>query len=109
MAINNLANCPTWIGDLLLMLDSLIEGGHKGAFHCIGTEPKSRYQYATAVAKAFGLDASLIKPFDLDFSVDIRPPMVRLSGEWTYHKLGVFPKDLEENLLFCASYLTNNS
>lgn len=108
LAIDNLVNCPTWIGDLLQMLDEIIEERHQGIFHCIGPEAVSRYEYACEIARAFSLDSSKIKPFQLDFSIDIRPPVVRLNGINTYQKLQVYPKKLEINLEKGFDYLPNN-
>lgn len=102
-AMDNLVNCPTWIGDLLAMLGQIIEQSHYGVFHCVGPEPLSRFEYAQQVAKAFGLEHTLIKSWHLDFSKDPRPPVVRLDGSRTYTQLNVFPKILSENLIGLTS------
>ncbi len=102
-AFANLVNCPTWISDLFNMLKLIIAEGHRGIFHCIGTEPVSRYDYAMAIAEALTIDPSLIRPLQLDFSRDVRPPVVRLDGSNTYKKLQYFPKTLKHNLLLCTS------
>jgi dTDP-4-dehydrorhamnose reductase len=104
IAFANLVNCPTWIGDLLPMLNKIINNGSKGIFHCVGPEALSRYQYACEIAKAFYLDISYIKPVNLNFSTDIRPPVVRLNGAFTYESLQVHPRRLKENLPLCSSY-----
>lgn len=106
IAFANLVNCPTWLGDLWAMLKIIIRHGSQGIFHCVGPEPISRYQYAWEIAQAFGLDTSLIERTNLDFSVDIRPPTVRLSGVDTYHHLQFYPSTLRENLPFCSFYTT---
>ncbi|MEA5581259.1 SDR family oxidoreductase [Nodularia harveyana UHCC-0300] len=104
LAFANLVNCPTWIDDLLAMLNKIICQGSQGIFHCVGPEALSRYQYACAVAEAFSLDTSYIKAVNLDFSTDIRPPVVRLNGTSTYDSLQVYPGTLKDNLSFCSSY-----
>ena len=104
IAFANFVNCPTWIGDLFLMLNTIINHSHQGIFHCVGPEPMSRYQYACEIAKAFALDTAYIQAVDLDFSIDIRPPVVRLNGTSTYETLQVYPRKLQDNLPLCASY-----
>ena len=108
IAFANLVNCPTWLGDLWAMLQIIIQRGHRGIFHCVGPEPLSRYQYAWEIAQAFALDTTLIEPTKLDFSIDIRPPIVRLSGINTYDNLQFYPGKLRENLPFCGSSVTSN-
>lgn len=104
IAFANLVNCPTWIGDLLPMLNKIINHGHQGIFHCVGPEAMSRYHYACEIAKAFALDSAYIQAVNLDFSKDIRPPVVRLNGASTYETLQVYPRRLQDNLPLCVSY-----
>ena len=106
-AIENLVNCPTWIGDLLAMLNKIIVDGNQGIFHCIGPESISRYQFACKIAEVFTLDPSYVKLDNLDFLRDIRPPVVRLNGSSTYNDLQIYPGRLKDNLPFCSSYLRN--
>ncbi|MFK8184735.1 MAG: NAD(P)-dependent oxidoreductase [Phormidesmis sp.] len=103
-AFANLINCPTWIGDLFEMLKIIIHQEHQGIFHCVGPEAVSRYQYACEIAKALALEPSRIKALKLDFSDDIRPPIVRLSGTSTYERLQ-FRAGKLENILptYCSS------
>ena len=104
-AFANLVNCPTWIGDLFAMLHMIILRSSQGIFHCVGPEAVSRYQYACEVAEVFALDKSLIKAVNLDFLVDIRPPIVRLSGACTYNSLRFYPGSLKDNLSCCSAYV----
>ena len=104
IAFANLVNCPTWIGDLFAMLNTIILHRSQGIFHCVGPEPMSRYQYACEVAAVFALDACLIEAAALDFTIDIRPPIVRLSGTYTYNSLQLYPGSLKDNLPSCSKY-----
>ncbi|MGB0526052.1 MAG: SDR family oxidoreductase [Flammeovirgaceae bacterium] len=104
-AISNLINCPTWIQDLLAMLDQIIHQAHQGIFHCVGPAALSRYQYAFEIAQTFGLNTNLIQPITLDFTQDIRPPIVRINGSSTYQKLQVYPHRLKNALPTCKLYL----
>ena len=98
MAFANLVNCPTWTGDLFPMLVQIIEQKLYGIFHCVGPEALSRYQYACTIAEYFALRPAFIQPVYLDFSKDIRPPIVRLGGLLTNRKLQIHPGRLKDNL-----------
>ncbi|MDM8565184.1 sugar nucleotide-binding protein [Candidatus Halobeggiatoa sp. HSG11] len=98
MAFANLINCPTWIEDVLMMVDNIIQYQHRGIFHCVGLEALSRYQYACEIAQILALEQAYIQAVDLDFSQDIRPPVVRLDGSATYAKLQCIPNTLQHNL-----------
>ncbi len=103
-AFANLVNCPTWIGDLFPMVDNIIANHRTGIFHCVGPEALSRYQFAREIASALRLESDRIEAVDLDFSTDIRPPVVQLDGRSTYEALQLYPGRLRENLPFCANY-----
>ncbi|XCN72163.1 MAG: SDR family oxidoreductase [Candidatus Electrothrix aestuarii] len=98
IAYANLVNCPTWIGDLFPMVNKIINYASQGIFHCVGPQAMSRYQYASEIAEVFALKKSYIKAVNLDFSADIRPPVVRLNGTSTYEALHVYPGTLKKNL-----------
>lgn len=104
-AFANLANCPTWIGDLLPMVQKIIDDGRQGIFHCVGPEAMSRYQFACEIANTFGLNTASIQAVNVDFSTDIRPPIVRLNGTSTYEMLQVYPRKVKENLPLCTPYI----
>jgi dTDP-4-dehydrorhamnose reductase len=97
-AFDNLINCPTWTSDLFRMIDRILDSGYCGIFHCVGPETLSRFDYACAVAEAFGLNPKLVLAEKLDFTKDVRPPSLRLDGTGTYERLGVTPGTLRENL-----------
>ena len=97
-AFSNLVNCPTWIKDMLIMLNKIIQPQHNGIFHCVGLQAMSRYQYACEIAKALALDTAYIQAVELDFKQDIRPSIVHLDGAATYAKLQYYPKTLQHNL-----------
>jgi dTDP-4-dehydrorhamnose reductase len=48
--------------DLALGIWRLVQGGHAGVFHVVGSEWNSRFEWAQAIADHYGLDKSLIHP-----------------------------------------------
>jgi dTDP-4-dehydrorhamnose reductase len=53
---------PTWINDLSKGIVQMIQQRAEGIFHLSGEDRLSPYEMALAVAKQYGLDASLIEP-----------------------------------------------
>lgn len=60
-AFKNQYSCPTLIDDIAYALATLIEKDRKGIYLVAGKEYISRLEFARKIAKAFGLDESLIK------------------------------------------------
>ena len=92
-AFTDLVNNPTHIGDFLAMLQLLLAAPRVGTFHASGAESVSRYEFATLIARHFGLNADLLQPTNLPPG-DIRPRYLRLKSDWTYRQLGYTPKNL---------------
>jgi dTDP-4-dehydrorhamnose reductase len=53
---------PTFIDDIALALDTLIQQRAVGIYHLAGSQPLSPYEAGLAIAEAFNLDRSLITP-----------------------------------------------
>ena len=53
---------PTYAPCLADAVLELVDRGASGVFHVAGSEAASRYEFARAAARAFGLDESLIQP-----------------------------------------------
>ncbi len=53
---------PTSADDLARGIWTLITGGHSGLFHVAGSEWNSRFEWAVAIARFYGLDTALIQP-----------------------------------------------
>ena len=53
---------PTYVENLAEITAELVEAGAAGIYHVVGAEEIARFEFAARVAKAFGLDASLLKP-----------------------------------------------
>ncbi len=75
----------------------LLERGGAGVFHCGGSEALSRHELGLRVARALGLDASLIEPVR---SADLpqhapRPLDVSLVCTRARHELGYEPRSLD--------------
>jgi dTDP-4-dehydrorhamnose reductase len=54
--------CPLHATDLSVILLELLEKNVRGIFHVVSSDHISKYDFGVAVAKRFGLDASLIQP-----------------------------------------------
>lgn len=99
-AYTNLKNNPTFIKDLISMLDIIIRKRHIGTFHCTGSDTITRYEFAIKVTEAFRLSKCLIIPSHLDLINDVRPPNLSMDCTWTYKTLGYFPKGIDTILRY---------
>jgi dTDP-4-dehydrorhamnose reductase len=94
----NMVATPTLDSDAAGLIRLIVEGGHRGIFHCCGGEPADRRTLALRAAEVFGLDAGL-----LDFGPP--PPQrspnpydTRLDATATAAALGVELPSLDDQL-----------
>lgn len=71
-----------------------------GVFHLAGKDTVNRYEFALAIARAFGLDPALVRPVDGSRFPGIapRPPDTTFSTRRMERELGVAPMSLAEGL-----------
>lgn len=79
---------------------AILEKRPEGVFHLAGSERVDRYQFGLAVAEAFGLDASLLKPVTSAAFPGIarRPPDTTFAVDRMARELGVAAMTLREGL-----------
>jgi dTDP-4-dehydrorhamnose reductase len=53
---------PTFIDDIAVAIDRLVNSDSAGVYHAVGTGPMSPYQAARMIAGEFGLDTGLVTP-----------------------------------------------
>lgn len=56
---------PIYSGELARIIRVLLDKDAKGVFHTTGPELVSRHEFGMKLAKSFGFDASIIKPFSI--------------------------------------------
>ncbi|MCB0577747.1 MAG: SDR family oxidoreductase [Phaeodactylibacter sp.] len=90
---------PAYVQDAAHGLLMLLDLGAAGFFHLGGPEPASRFDMATHIARAFGIDERLVQPArQADVAMPApRPADVSLSSERAY-ALGYQPRGMEEAL-----------
>lgn len=54
--------CPLHVSDLAGIILELLAKNLRGLYHAVSSDSMSKYDFGVAVAKRFGLDASLIEP-----------------------------------------------
>jgi dTDP-4-dehydrorhamnose reductase len=101
--LNRLAT-PTLATDACEMMINIIQQNATGIFHCCGAEGLSRREVAERTAKAFGLDASLIR----EAGINAHQPMgwqgipipvdTRLDGTYTAQTLNHKQLSFDESL-----------
>lgn len=98
---------PTLVDDLAFGLIRAMEMEKTGLYHIAGRDIVSRFDFAVALARAFGLDASLIEPIK---TAQLRQPAVRplRSGLITLRAevdLGLKPSGMEQGLAVLKTQL----
>ncbi len=91
-AFTNVANCPTWIGDIRTIISKVTTSKQSGIFNCAGPKALSRYEFAQNIAKAHSLDTTSIVPSVLHSDLNLRPKKVALCSERCLNTFGFKPK-----------------
>ncbi len=91
-----------YLGDCARAMGALLEGGHTGIFHLSPGRSESRHEFGLAVARALGLDESLIEAVKMEDvpSEAKRPKDVSLSNAKLVRETGFVPTPFEETLEF---------
>ncbi len=62
MGFTDVLFCPMLANDLGLLFLDMLDAGLSGLYHAVGSECISKYEFGLRVARAFGLDETLITP-----------------------------------------------
>ena len=76
---------PILISDLICAIHLLLEAGARGVFNVVSDQRLSKYEFSVLVAKAFGLQTSLLKPI----SIHDMPSLVRRPKDMSLSSLKV--------------------
>lgn len=99
MLPNQIISSPTHIDLLKTAVIELIKKNLKGIYHCTGSEPVSRYDFAIKIAEFFNLDKTLIE-VDESNILAIRPKNLSMNVKNTYEEIGLKISDWNiENLI----------
>ena len=91
---------PTYVEDLVTATEKLLRAGKTGVYHVVGPESLSRYAFALEIAKAFGLDGSLITPVkSTDTNRAPRPLTCDLKTDKLMQEINFRPVNILEGLL----------
>ena len=64
--VNDQVGNPTYAGDLSEAILRIVESGLYGTYHAVNAGPTSWFEFARAVAQAFGLDPATVRPTTAD-------------------------------------------
>jgi dTDP-4-dehydrorhamnose reductase len=93
-------NTPTLVNDFSIALLRIIESDLSGLFHATGGTCLNRYEFATKLAIAFGLDKNLIKPVTANEQKQGAPRPVNgcLDNQKLEKEIGFKFKDIDEGI-----------
>lgn len=93
---------PTFIDDVVKVLDIIFNKKPLGVFHLVGSQPLSPFELAKKIANVFDLDQQLIEPSSLDELVKIsdrpRQRNLAISNSKLTQKFGLHLKTIDESL-----------
>jgi dTDP-4-dehydrorhamnose reductase len=95
--INTVAT-PTLASDAARLIRRIAEGGHRGVFHCCGSESVTRRELARRTVEVFGLDGDLLEFGPAPVPSYPVPYDTRLDATATAATLGVELPDLDDQL-----------
>lgn len=91
---------PVYVEHLVDGIARIVEGQHPGILHVAGRDWVSMYDFATAIADAFNLDANLVQPADADSQAragaSTRPDRLGLDCRETMRRLNLEQPSLAE-------------
>ena len=71
--VNDQVGNPTYAGDLSEAILRIVESGLYGTYHAVNAGPTSWFEFARAVAQAFGRDPATVRPTTSEFFVRPAP------------------------------------
>ncbi len=91
---------PTYVENLAEITAELVEAGAGGIFHVVGADEIVRSEFAARAARAFGLDASLLKPTPMSAlgSPTPRPKQSSLRTDKVRAAVSVHPLGVDKGL-----------
>ena len=99
-AFNDQYSSPTLVDDLVECIKRIIEKNVKGTFHTVGPSCVNRYEFATEIAKIFGLNIKLIKSVNSNQIKQIakRPSRCCLDNSLIQKTIGINFSTIESGL-----------
>ncbi len=103
-------NNPTLAEDLANATDQVIRLQAEGIYHIAGNEYLNRYEFAVAIARAFGFDTQLITPITTEElnQPAPRPPLGGLKIDRARKELNYHPHSIEDSLNYLKMKLEKN-
>jgi len=98
--ITDWLNSPTYVPDLVNVVDKLVEKKMTGIYHTVGSDYISRYNWSIQTAKTFGLDIKMLKPIPAEeLNLPAKRDTIHLSNQKTFEKTGIRMMGVKEGLL----------
>jgi dTDP-4-dehydrorhamnose reductase len=98
--IKNWYNSPTYVNDIVHVIEKLIEKKSTGIFHVVGSDFMSRYDMALKVANMFNLDKNMITPINSDeLNLDAIRVNVNLNNDKVFKETGIKMNNLTNGLI----------
>jgi len=81
--------CPTYVEDLVVKIDEIIEAGRGGIYHLTNSGGCSRFEYVKKIVEACGLKREIMSVDSSDFPRKANTPDCELLYNWNLGYLGL--------------------
>ncbi|QLH02207.1 hypothetical protein C5F47_00730 [Nitrosopumilus cobalaminigenes] len=92
-------NNPTYVPDIAIALEKLLENEKNGIYHVVGTDFINRFEWGLITSELFGLDKKLLEPITSDsLDLAVKRSNANLSNRKLVEDIGFSPKGVKEGI-----------
>ncbi len=92
-------NNPTYVPDIAIALDKLLENEKTGIYHVVGTDFINRFEWGLITSELFGLDKKLLEPITSNsLNLAVKRSNANLSNQKLIRDTGFTPKGVREGI-----------
>jgi len=92
-------NTPTYIPDLIKVLDNLITFEKTGIYHVVGNDFVNRFEWSIKVAKEFNLNEKLLAPIkSSELNLSVKRNNIKLNNDKSYNDTKIKMNGIETGL-----------
>ena len=92
-------NNPTYVPDIAIAIDKLLEKEKTGIYHVVGTDFINRFEWGLITSELFQLDKKLLEPITSDsLDLSVKRSNANLSNQKLVQEIGFSPKGVKEGI-----------
>ena len=92
-------NNPTYVPDIAIVIDKLLENKKIGIYHVVGADFINRFEWGLITSELFQLDKKLLEPITSDsLNLAVKRSNANLSNQKLVQEIGFSPKGVREGI-----------